>query len=104
MTTATIQADAARSRRMVLFAVLHVVAALVYLFGLIAPLTPSHGLPSIPVLLVFVGGPLALFVWASRLSRWWVAKLVCYLAIALVLGLSCYLLLMEWSNLRWSGP
>jgi len=69
----------------------NVLAFALYQFGLIAPLTPSHGLPSLWALLVFAGGPAALLWAATRL--WRDARYFFYAEILLIAAFTCYLLL-----------
>jgi hypothetical protein len=76
-------------RPAVAFAV-DVFAVLLHAFGLIGPLLPSHGLPSLSVVLIFVGGPSALIFVASRLCRSRAIRMVCYIQIASVICLYAY--------------
>jgi hypothetical protein len=77
-----------------------IVALLIFAFGVVAPLTPSHGVPSFWVLVVFVATPIAMVIIASRLFNWFVAKLFCYLEVAVIASCALYLVLLESGVLR----
>lgn len=62
-------------RRPGLALALNVIALVGYAFGLIAPLTPSHGFPSWWLLLVFISGPISLLAAASRLCQLLAARI-----------------------------
>jgi hypothetical protein len=70
-------------------------ALFVYAFGVIAPLTPSHGLPSFGVLLIFAGLPIALTLVASRYCQSVTARLCCYFEAAAIAGFTLYLVLLQ---------
>jgi len=72
---------------------LNVLALFVYAFACIGPLLPSHGLPSLWILLAFVGGPSVLIFVASRLCQSLEARVFCYFEITFVVGLSLYMYL-----------
>jgi hypothetical protein len=78
----------------------NLIGGLIYLFGLVAPLTPSHGRPSVWVVLTFVGGPVALIWSASRAIRSTAVKVFLYGEILLIVGFSCYLLFFLERGLR----
>jgi hypothetical protein len=83
-----------RPDRPLLGLVLNVLGVCLFLFGLVAPLTPSHGHPSVWVVLIFVGGPIALVWFASRCVSSTPARIFLYVEILLIAGFSCYLLLV----------
>lgn len=53
------------------------VAVAIFAIGLVAPLTPSEGLPSMPTLAVFVGIPLALLAAAAYRARSTPGRVMC---------------------------
>ncbi len=78
-----------------LFALTNALALCVYALGLISPLTPSEGLPSVPVLLLFVGLPVALLGACIRVAgkKWWAGFLG--LQILAIMAFTTYLLLLQ---------
>jgi hypothetical protein len=81
--------------RLFLFALTNSLALCVYALGLLAPLTPSEGLPSVPVLLLFVGLPVALLGACIRVAgaKWWAGFFG--LQILAILAFTTYLLLLQ---------
>jgi hypothetical protein len=81
--------------RAVLFAVTNALALCVYALGVVAPLTPSEGLPSVPVLLLFVGLPVLLLGGCIRVAgaKWWAG--IFGLQILAILAFTAYLLLLQ---------
>ncbi len=81
--------------RLFLFASTTALALCVYALGLLAPLTPSEGLPSVPELLLFVGLPVALLGACIRLAgpKWWAGFFG--LQILVILAFTTYLLLLQ---------
>jgi hypothetical protein len=81
--------------RIFLFALTNALALCVYALGLIAPLTPSEGLPSVAVLLLFVGLPVALLGVCIRVAgkKWWAGFFG--LQILAILAFTVYLLLLQ---------
>lgn len=81
--------------RFFLFALTNALALCVYALGLIAPLTPSEGLPSMPVLLLFVGLPVALLGACIRVAgkKWWAG--FWGLQILAIMAFTTYLLLLQ---------
>lgn len=68
-------------------------ALFIYAFALVGPLLPSHGLPSLWILLAFVGGPSVAILVASRMCQSLEARVFCYLEIASVVGMSFHMYL-----------
>jgi len=68
------------------------IALLIYAVGLIAPLTPSEGLPSLIEIFVFVGGPVAILGWCIYTCASRVTALFFGLQLAVVLVFSATLL------------
>jgi hypothetical protein len=90
----------ARSDRLLLALAFNMLGVLLYVFGLVAPLTPSHGHPSVSVVLIFVGGPIA-FVWlASSCISSIAARIFLYIEILLFAGFSCYVLFVVEGHFR----
>ena len=81
--------------RIFLLALTNALVLCVYALGLIAPLTPSEGLPSVPVLLLFVGLPVALLGACIRVeaNKWWVGFFG--LQILAIMAFTTYLLLLQ---------
>ena len=81
--------------RIFLFALINALVLCVYALGLIAPLTPSEGLPSVPVLLLFVGLPVALLGACIQVAgkKWWAGFFG--LQILAILAFTTYLLLLQ---------
>jgi hypothetical protein len=81
--------------RIFFFALTNALALFVYALGLIAPLTPSEGMPSVPVLLLFVGLPVALLGACIRVAgaKWWAGFFG--LQILAILAFTTYLLLLQ---------
>jgi hypothetical protein len=73
-----------------------VLAWLIFLFGLIAPLTPSEGGPSIGAVAVFVGGPVALRGVVAAQARTILRKVVVIVQASIILALSAWLLSARW--------
>jgi len=71
------------------------VALLLYLVGLIEPLTPSEGLPSFTAVLIFVGIPVSLLAWcfSACVAAW--ARIVVSLELLALLGFFVYLLRLQ---------
>jgi hypothetical protein len=80
--------------RIFLIALTNALALCVYALGLLAPLTPSEGLPSVPVLL-FVGLPVLLLGGCIRVAgaKWWAGFFG--LQILAILAFTAYLLLLQ---------
>ncbi len=67
----------------------------IYGFGLIAPLTPSEGIPGVTDLMVFVGIPLAILGWCwLKCSALW-AKILMIIQGVVIIGFTCWLLSLE---------
>jgi hypothetical protein len=66
-----------------------------YVLGLVAPLTPSEGVPSLAELLVFVGVPISLLWVASCFCQSLVARAFCYFQMAAIGGFSAFLFLLQ---------
>jgi hypothetical protein len=81
--------------RIFIFALTDSLALCVYALGLLAPLTPSEGLPSVPVLLLFVGLPVALLGVCIRVAgrKWWAGFFG--LQVLAILAFTTYLLLLQ---------
>jgi hypothetical protein len=81
--------------RIFLIALTNALALCVYALGLIAPLTPSEGLPSVAVLLLFVGLPVALLGACIRVAgtKWWAGFFG--LQILAIMAFTTYLLLLQ---------
>lgn len=81
--------------RFCLYSIVNLSALFVYALGLLAPLTPSEGLPSVPVLLLFVGLPVVLLVGCIRaVGATWLAAFF-GLQILALLAFTVYLLLLQ---------
>lgn len=72
----------------------NLVALLVYAVGLIGPLTPSEGEPSLPVILSFVGMPVVLLVWCIRACGSRLGAVFFGVQLAAVLAFSTHLLVL----------
>lgn len=81
-------------RRSVVVVFAHVAAWAVYAVGLVAPLTPSEGSPSIWEILVFLGIPVAILFWCTQVVVSRIAALFAGLQLVAVLGFSAWLLLL----------
>ena len=81
--------------RIFFFALTDSLALCVYALGLLSPLTPSEGLPSVPVLLLFVGLPVLLLGGCIRVAgaKWWAG--IFGLQILAILAFTTYLLLLQ---------
>ena len=81
--------------RIFLFALTNALALCLYGLGLLAPLTPSEGMPSVPVLLLFVGLPVALLGACIRVAggKWWTGFFG--LQILAILAFTIYLLILQ---------
>ena len=81
--------------RIFLFALTNALALCVFALGLLSPLTPSEGLPSVPVLLLFVGLPLLLLGGCIRVAgvKWWAG--IFGLQILAILAFTIYLLILQ---------
>lgn len=82
-------------RRSLLLTAANLIALLIYAVGLVAPLTPSEGFPSLVVILMFVGVPVAILVWCIRACGSRLAALFFGLQLVAVLGLSVSLLHLQ---------
>jgi hypothetical protein len=72
----------------------------IYGFGLIAPLTPSEGIPTLFDLIVFVGIPLAIFGWCwLKCSALWAKILVIIQGLAII-GFTFWLLSFQMGLFR----
>jgi hypothetical protein len=74
----------------------HLLAWVIFGFGLISPLTPSDGIPRRADLLIFVGGPVALLVGAIMMSRRWPARLLATAEIGAILVAASRLLWLQY--------
>ena len=70
-------------------------ALLVYAVGLIAPLTPSEGVPSLPVILFFIGIPVVLLAWCIRACGSRLSAVFFGLQLAAILAFSTLLFLLQ---------
>jgi hypothetical protein len=68
------------------------VGIVIYGIGLLSPLTPSEGVPSVTMILVWVGIPLGLVSAGALLARSKVVKGMMILEVLAVITLSVYLL------------
>lgn len=82
-------------QRSLLLVAANFIALLIYAVGLIAPLTPSEGSPSLVVILMFVGAPVAILAWCTRSCGSRVAALFFGLQLVSVLGFSASLLHLQ---------
>jgi hypothetical protein len=73
----------------------NILALCTYAGGLLSPLTPSEGVPSVAMLLLFAGGPISLLLASSRLYQSFPARALCYCQVAIVGSFSVYLLLLQ---------
>ena len=69
-----------------------VIAVVIFAIGLIAPLTPSEGRPSLPTLALFVALPLGLLSFAGYRARSMPARVVFAMLSAAVAVVSLWLL------------
>jgi hypothetical protein len=81
--------------RSLLLTIANLMALLIYAVGLIAPLTPSEGFPSLAVILMFVGIPVAILAWCIRACGSRLAALFFGLQLGAVLGFSAWLLHLQ---------
>lgn len=81
--------------RSLLLATANLMALLIYAAGLVAPLTPSEGSPSLVVILMFVGIPVAILAWCIRACGSRLAALFFGLQLVAVLGFSASLLHLQ---------
>jgi hypothetical protein len=80
-----------------------VLSWVIYGFGLIAPLTPSEGIPNVFELMVFVGIPLAILAWCwLKCSALW-AKIFVIIQGITIIGFTSLLLLQEMGLFRKSS-
>jgi hypothetical protein len=80
---------ATRSASLILAAL---AAWLIYGVGLIAPLTPSEGLPSPLEFVVFVGVPISLLVIVTRLARSKTIRVLAVIQTGIILAITSWLL------------
>lgn len=81
--------------RFCLVALVNLLVLFVFAMGVLAPLTPSEGLPSVPVLLLFVGLPVVLLGGCIRaVNHKWLAGFF-GLQILAILAFTTYLLLLQ---------
>ena len=78
----------------------HLMAWSVYAVGLVAPLTPSEGSPSLWEILAFLGIPVAILFWCTRVVVSRLAAMFAGLQLVAVLGFSAWLLLLQWGALH----
>ena len=78
-----------------LFALTNALALCVYALGLLAPLTPSEGVPFMAVLLLFVGLPVALLGVCICVAgkKWWAGFFG--VQILAIMAFTTYLLLLQ---------
>lgn len=81
--------------RSLLIAIANLLALLIYAFGLIAPLTPSVGTPSLLEIVIFVGIPAAILGWCIHICSSRPVALFLGLQLFAVLGFFAHLLLMQ---------
>jgi hypothetical protein len=81
--------------RSLLLTAANLMALLIYAVGLVAPLTPSEGSPSLLVILMFVGIPVAILAWCIRACGSRLAALFFGLQLVAVLGSSASLLHLQ---------
>lgn len=81
--------------RSLLIAIANLLALLIYAVGLIAPLTPSEGTPSLLEIVIFVGIPTAILGWCIHACSSRPAALLLGLQLFAVLGFFTHLLLMQ---------
>lgn len=86
--------------RSLLLELANLVALIVYAVGLIAPLTPSEGVPSLPVILPFVGLPVVLLGWCIRACGSRLGAVFFGVQLAAILAFSTLLLLLQSGALR----
>ena len=78
--------------RLFAFLGVNILAVLIFCFGLIGPLTPSEGMPSMFELSAFVGGPSLLLLYGFILADTKGVKAFVLFELILLLGSSAYLL------------
>jgi hypothetical protein len=86
--------------RSLLLVLANLVALLVYAVGLIAPLTPSEGVPSLPVILSFVGIPVVLLAWCIRACGSRLSAVFFGVQLAAILAFLTHLLLLQMGALH----
>ena len=70
-------------------------ALIIYGVGLISPLTPSEGGPSLAMLLIFVGIPLVLTVGGAMATRSKIIKGILIIAASIIIVFTIYLLRIQ---------
>lgn len=73
----------------------NLLALFIYGVALLSPLTPSEGMPSVGILLSFVGFPLFLFLHAWRTYNSKPAKLAVIIEVAVMVGFTSWLLVIQ---------
>lgn len=71
----------------------NILAWLLYAAGLIAPLTPSEGMPRLGDFLIFLVGPIALLIFVAMRSQSRIVKGLVFLQVAVVVGFTSWLIL-----------
>jgi hypothetical protein len=84
-----------RGRNNLLWLLMGFVAIVIYGIGLISPLTPSEGVPSLSMILVFVGIPLGLITAAALLSQSKIIKGIMILEALFIIVFTIYLLRLQ---------
>lgn len=83
------------AKRNFLLTAANLMALLIYAVGMVAPLTPSAGSPSLAAILMFVGVPVAILAWCIRACDSRLAALFFCLQLVAVLGFSASLLCLQ---------
>jgi hypothetical protein len=78
--------------RNLFLAAANIVALLIFAVGLLSPLTPSEGFPTVVTILLFVGVPTVILAWCIRACASRLAALFFGLQLVVVLGFSAWLL------------
>ena len=73
----------------------NVLAVGLFAFGLLAPLTPSFGLPSAWELMLFAFLPIAALVWCATVSRLNAARVMFYVQAGVMFLLVAWLLKLQ---------
>jgi hypothetical protein len=84
-----------RGMKNLLWLLMGFVAIVIYGIGLLSPLTPSEGVPSVAMILVFVGIPLGLIAVGALLAQSKIIKGIMLLEALFILTYTLYLLRLQ---------
>lgn len=86
--------------RNLLAALANLFALLIYIVGLLSPLTPSEGTPDLLSIFIFVGLPVTILCWCLRVCNSRPAMLFFGVQLATVIGFFAYLFLLQLGAFR----